>query len=64
MKRPNKRVRSDAAPRPGIGAKIGYGTYFELKPASEKSRRGARAGRWAGFDLSTAITIFVRKDKR
>ena len=37
---PNKRVQCDAAPRPGIGAKIGYVTHFELKPISEKSRRG------------------------
>jgi hypothetical protein len=37
---PNKRVQSDAAPRPGIGAKIGYVTHFELKHTLEKSRRG------------------------
>ena len=36
----NKRVQSDAAPRPGIGAKLGYVTCFELRHTSEKSRRG------------------------
>jgi hypothetical protein len=28
---------------PGLGAKIGYVTHFELKPASEKSRLTRRA---------------------
>jgi len=37
---PNKRVQSDAAPRPGIGTQLGYVTRFELKRISEKSRRG------------------------
>ena len=37
---PNKHVQSDAAPRSGIGAKIGYVMHFELKRTSGKSRRG------------------------
>jgi hypothetical protein len=36
----NKRVQSDAASRSGIGAKIGYVTRLDLRPISEKSRRG------------------------
>jgi hypothetical protein len=35
---PNKRVQSDAAA--WYRGKIGYVTHFELKPISEKSRRG------------------------
>jgi hypothetical protein len=37
---PNKRVQSDAAAAAGYRAKNGYVTHFELKPISEKSRRG------------------------
>ncbi len=33
-------TQSDAAPRSGIGAKLGNVTYFELKRTSGKSRRG------------------------
>ena len=40
LRRPNKRVQSDAAAAAGIGAKFGYVTCFELKGTSEKSRRG------------------------
>jgi len=37
---PNKRVQSDATTVAGIGAKIGYVTYFVLRHSSGKSRRG------------------------
>ncbi len=36
----NKRVQSDAPPRPGIGAQLGYVTHFELKRTSGELRRG------------------------
>jgi hypothetical protein len=36
---PSKRVQSDAVPRPGIGAKLGYVICFESIHALEKSRR-------------------------
>jgi hypothetical protein len=37
---PDKRVQSDAAPRPVIGVKLDYVTHFELKHTSEEPRRG------------------------
>jgi hypothetical protein len=33
-------VQADAAGAAGVAAEIGYVTHFELKPISEKSRRG------------------------